>query len=106
MPDAVTVDATARGATVTPGAIAVPATLLAGLGAPFNTLDFDGNVRLSWTDWRVLNRNTYGQLVVTLDDIGFARLAREAARVVSGGVAGAGRVGDDRSFDEQRAAAC
>ncbi|SPB14251.1 general secretory pathway protein N [Caballeronia novacaledonica] len=69
MPDAVTVDANTRGATVTAGQIAVPATLLAGLGAPFNTLDFDGNVRLSWTDFRLLNRNTYGQVVVTLDDM-------------------------------------
>ncbi|KAK48525.1 type II secretion system protein N [Caballeronia sp. LZ029] len=69
MPDAVTVDATTRGATVTSGQIAVPATLLAGLGAPFNTLDFDGSVRLSWTEFRLLNRNTYGQVVVTLDDM-------------------------------------
>jgi general secretion pathway protein N len=69
MPDAVTVDATTRGATVTAGQIAVPATLLAGLGAPFNTLDFDGSVRLSWTEFRLLNRNTYGQVVVTLDDM-------------------------------------
>ncbi|WP_087670509.1 type II secretion system protein N [Caballeronia humi] len=75
MPDAVMVDASLRGSTMSAGAIAVPATLLAGLGAPFNTLDIDGNVRLAWTDWRVLGRNTYGQLVVTLDDIG-SRVSR------------------------------
>ncbi|BBU28835.1 general secretion pathway protein GspN [Burkholderia sp. THE68] len=69
MPDAVTVDATTRGATITAGQIAVPATLLAGLGAPFNTLDFDGSVRLSWTEFRLLNRNAYGQVVVSLDDM-------------------------------------
>ncbi|SAK44349.1 general secretion pathway protein N [Caballeronia temeraria] len=69
MPDAVIVDATTRGAMVTAGQIAVPATLLSGLGAPFNTLDFDGNVRLSWTEFRLLNRNAYGQVVVTLDDM-------------------------------------
>ncbi|WP_244814823.1 type II secretion system protein N [Caballeronia sp. Lep1P3] len=69
MPDAVIVDATRRGATLSPGAIAVPATLLAGLGAPFNTLNFDGTVRLSWTEMRVLGRNAYGQFVVTLDDM-------------------------------------
>jgi general secretion pathway protein N len=69
MPDAVTLDAAPRGATMSQGGIAVPATLLSGLGAPFNTLDFDGNVRLSWTEWRVLGRNTYGQLIVTLDDM-------------------------------------
>jgi general secretion pathway protein N len=75
MPDAVTVDAAPRGATVSPGAIVVPAALLSGLGAPFNTLDIDGDVQLSWTDWRVLGRNTYGQLVVTLNDIG-SRVSR------------------------------
>ncbi|SAK92352.1 type II secretion system protein N [Caballeronia ptereochthonis] len=69
MPDAVILDATTRGATLTSGQIAVPATLLAGLGAPFNTLDFDGSVRLSWTEFRLLNRNAYGQVVVTLDDM-------------------------------------
>jgi general secretion pathway protein N len=69
MPDAVIVDATPRGATLTASQIAVPATLLSGLGAPFNTLDFDGNVRLSWTEFRLLNRNAYGQVVVTLDDM-------------------------------------
>ena len=69
MPDAVTLDATTRGATLTEGQIAVPATLLSGLGAPFNTLDFDGNVRLAWTQFRLLNRNAYGQVVVTLDDM-------------------------------------
>ncbi|SAK42133.1 general secretion pathway protein N [Caballeronia calidae] len=69
MPDAVVVDATTRGAMVTAGQIAVPAALLAGLGAPFNTLDFDGSVRLSWTEFRLLKRNAYGQVVVTLDDM-------------------------------------
>jgi general secretion pathway protein N len=69
MPDAVSVDATRSGATLSAGQIGVPATLLAGLGAPFNTLNFEGDVRLSWTDFRVLGRNTYGQVVVTLDDM-------------------------------------
>lgn len=69
MPDAVILDVTRHGATITAGQIAVPATLLAGLGAPFNTLDFDGNVRLSWTEFRLLNCNAYGQMIVTLDDM-------------------------------------
>lgn len=69
MPDAVILDATTHGATITAGQIAVPAALLAGLGAPFNTLDFDGDVRLSWTEFRLLNRNAYGQVVVTLGDM-------------------------------------
>jgi general secretion pathway protein N len=69
MPDAVTLDANFRGATLSPGDIAVPATLLAGLGAPFNTLDMQGDVRLTWTEWRVLGRNTYGQLIVSLESM-------------------------------------
>ncbi len=68
MPDVV-VDANMRGATLTAGELAVPATLLAGLGAPFNTLNFEGSVRLNWTEFRVLGKNAYGQLVVTLDDM-------------------------------------
>ncbi|KMQ80952.1 General secretion pathway protein N [Candidatus Burkholderia pumila] len=69
MPDPVIVDVNLRGATLSAGQIAVPATLLAGLGAPFNTLNFEGSVRLSWTEFRVLGQNTYGQLAVTLDDM-------------------------------------
>ncbi|MGF6569983.1 general secretion pathway protein N [Paraburkholderia sp. GAS333] len=68
MPDPITVDATLRTATVTPGAMAVPASLLGGLGAPFNTLDLQGNVQLSWSDWRTFNREAFGQLTVTLND--------------------------------------
>ncbi len=66
MPDPVSVDATLRGATVSPGAIAVPASLLTGLGAPFNTLDVDGDVRLAWTTWRNFGEQTFGRLTVTL----------------------------------------
>ncbi len=69
MPDSVFVDAGLRGSTLSPGGIGVPASLLAGLGAPFNTLDMEGNVRLTWTEWRVLRGNTYGQVIVTLDDM-------------------------------------
>jgi general secretion pathway protein N len=43
--------------------------LLTGLGAPFNTLDLQGDVRLSWTDMRVLNQQAYGQLTVLLTDM-------------------------------------
>jgi general secretion pathway protein N len=69
MPDPVTVDATLRSATLSGGTIAVPASLLAGLGAPFNTLDLQGDVRLTWTDWRSFNRQAYGQLIITLNDM-------------------------------------
>jgi general secretion pathway protein N len=69
MPNPITVDATLRTATVTSGAMAVPASLLGGLGAPFNTLDLQGNVQLSWSDWRSFNREAFGQLTVTLNDV-------------------------------------
>jgi general secretion pathway protein N len=69
MPDAVFVDASRSGSTLSPGTITVPASLLAGLGAPFNTLDMDGDVRLAWTEWRVLGRSTFGQVTVTLDNM-------------------------------------
>ncbi len=69
MPDAVTLDATPRGATLTGGSIAVPASLLAGLGAPFNTLDLQGDVRLAWTNWRTLGNEAFGQLNVTLGEM-------------------------------------
>lgn len=69
MPDPITVDATLRSATVTPGAMAVPASLLSGLGAPFNTLDLQGDVRLAWSDWRTFNQEAFGQMTVTLNDV-------------------------------------
>jgi general secretion pathway protein N len=69
MPDPVFVDATPRTATLSGGSIVVPAALLAGLGAPFNTLDLQGDVRLTWTDWRSFNRQAFGQLIVTLNDM-------------------------------------
>jgi general secretion pathway protein N len=69
MPDPVTVDATLRSATVSQGTIGVPASLLSGLGAPFNTLDLQGDVRLTWSDWRIFNQETFGQLTVTLNEV-------------------------------------
>ena len=69
MPDAIEVDASPRAALISGGEIAVPAALLAGLGAPFNTLDLHGSVQLAWTPWRLLGQRAYGQLVVTLTDM-------------------------------------
>ncbi|WP_153098993.1 type II secretion system protein N [Paraburkholderia hayleyella] len=69
MPDAVMLEAQVRGATLSAGAMAVPASLLTGLGAPFNTLDLQGDVRLSWTAWRSIGQKAFGQLVVTLNEM-------------------------------------
>src|SRR5471030_467407 len=69
MPDSVFVVAALSGSTVSAGAIAVPASLRSGLGAPFNTLNMEANVRLTWTEWRMLGPNTYGQAIVTLGDM-------------------------------------
>ncbi|RFU47385.1 type II secretion system protein N [Paraburkholderia sp. DHOC27] len=68
MPTPITVDATRRGAILSQGAMAVPAALLTGLGAPFNTLDLEGNVQLAWSDWRSFDNEAFGQLTVTLLD--------------------------------------
>ena len=69
MAQPIDVNAAPRGTTITAGDIAVPAALLAGLGAPFNTLDLQGTVQLSWTPWRLLGARAYGQLTVTLTDM-------------------------------------
>ncbi|WGS42043.1 type II secretion system protein N [Burkholderia sp. JSH-S8] len=69
MPEPVTLDATWRGAVLSAGAMAVPASLLAGLGTPFNTLDLQGDVRLGWSDWRLIGSNAFGQLTVTIDEM-------------------------------------
>ena len=69
MPQPIEVNAAPRATTITSGDIAVPAALLAGLGAPFNTLDLQGTVQLSWTPWRLLGTRAYGQLTVTLTDM-------------------------------------
>ena len=69
MPDPVTLDATLGGATLSAGSIGVPASLLSGLGAPFNTLAFDGAVQLTWSPVRLIGHNVYGRLSVTLTDV-------------------------------------
>lgn len=69
MPAPVELDASPRGATLSEGRMAVPAALLKGLGAPFNTLDLQGGVRVSWTEWRLIRTSVFGQLTVTLDDM-------------------------------------
>ncbi len=58
-----------NGALVGAGDISVPASLLSGLGAPFNTLDLQGDTRLEWTDWHLLRSGAYGQLTVMLNDM-------------------------------------
>ena len=52
MPDAVVLDAGLRGGTVSAGNARLPASLLAGLGAPFNTLDLQAEVHATWSEWR------------------------------------------------------
>lgn len=61
-----------NGAIVNAGGISVPASLLSGLGAPFNTLDLQGDTRLEWTDWHLLRSGAYGQLTVILADMSSA----------------------------------
>lgn len=69
MAQAITLDATLRGAQVSSGAMAVPASLLAGLGTPFNTLDLQGDVRIDWSDWRLFGNDVFGPATVTINDM-------------------------------------
>jgi general secretion pathway protein N len=69
MPEPVSLDASFDGATVSAGGIAVPAALLSGLGAPFNTLDLQGGAHVAWTQWHLIRGNVFGGLTVTLDDM-------------------------------------
>jgi general secretion pathway protein N len=69
MPAPVELIATQREATLGSGSLMVPAGLLDGLGAPFNTLALRGDVRLQWTDWRIFGQRAFGHLTVTLSDI-------------------------------------
>jgi len=75
MPHPIELDLNLHQATLTGGSLMVPATLLAGLGSPFNTLDLKGDMRLDWTPCRVLGEQAYGQLNLTLTDLS-SRVAR------------------------------
>lgn len=65
----IVLDARRHLTTLSSGTLAVPAGLLTGLGAPFNTLDFQGDLRLDWTEWRLIEDRAYGGLVVSLRDL-------------------------------------
>lgn len=69
MPEPVTFIATTRSARLSAGSMTVPTALLTGLGAPFNTLDLQGNARLDWSDWRAFEQVVYGQLTITVTDL-------------------------------------
>jgi general secretion pathway protein N len=66
----IVLNASRNEARLSAGGIAVPASLLVGLGAPFNTLALEGDVRLEWTEWHVIGNRAYGQLTVRLKDMG------------------------------------
>lgn len=68
MPEPITLDASTAGATLSAGRLGAPASLLVGLGAPFNTLDLQGNFRIEWTNLRLLGGNAYGQIALRLAD--------------------------------------
>ncbi len=69
MPAPIELVATRREASLGSGSLVVPASLLDGLGAPFNTLALRGGVRLEWTAWRVFGARSFGRLTITLSDI-------------------------------------
>ena len=75
MPAPIEVLATLHDATLSAGSIDVPASLLDGLGAPFNTLALGGVVRLDWSEWRVFGNRAFGHLTVTMSDVA-SRISR------------------------------
>ncbi|MGY8526592.1 type II secretion system protein N [Paracidovorax citrulli] len=79
MPAPVGLDITAAGWQAQAGAMRLPASLLEGVGAPFNTLRPDGAMRLDWTALQGRFRNApgrpagvYGHLTVRLDQVSSA----------------------------------
>ncbi|WP_244786258.1 type II secretion system protein N [Cupriavidus pauculus] len=70
----VTVSVSPAGWTVQPGSMRLPASLLEGVGAPFNTLRPDGTMRIDWTalQGRFAGNQKYGHLSVQLDQMSAA----------------------------------
>jgi general secretion pathway protein N len=68
MPDAITLEAGLRQGRLSAGSARLPASLLTGLGAPFNTLDLQADVRVQWNDWRWFGQQGFGHLNVTVAD--------------------------------------
>ncbi|AZG13107.1 MULTISPECIES: type II secretion system protein N [Cupriavidus] len=70
----VTVAATPAGWTVQPGSIRLPASLLEGIGAPFNTLRPDGTMRVDWSalQGKFAGNQKFGHLTLQLDQMSAA----------------------------------
>lgn len=71
MPEAIILDLdfTTHRTILSAGTSAMPASLLRGFGAPFNTLDLQGDVQFMWTQWQAFGNSVYGCLTVTLNDM-------------------------------------
>ncbi|WP_019451646.1 type II secretion system protein N [Cupriavidus sp. BIS7] len=70
----VAVAVTPSGWSVQPGSIRLPASLLEGIGAPFNTLRPDGTMRIEWSalQGRFAGNQKYGHLSMQLDQMSAA----------------------------------
>lgn len=70
----VTVAVAPAGWTVQAGSIRLPASLLEGIGAPFNTLRPDGSMRIDWSalQGRFAGNQKYGHLTMQLDQMSAA----------------------------------
>lgn len=70
----VMVTAAPGGWTVQPGGMRLPASLLEGVGAPFNTLRPDGDMRIEWTalQGKYAGNQKYGHLTMQLDQMSAA----------------------------------
>ena len=101
MPGQIVLDASRAETTLSSGSMTVPAALLVGLGAPFNTLDLQGDLQLDWTNWRLIGPRAYGQFALALTDMASRVFAGTPARFVPGGVRRTGRVCHGRAQDPQ-----
>jgi len=70
----VTLAVTPAGWTAQAGAIRLPASLLEGIGAPFNTLRPDGQMRIDWSALRgrFAGNQTFGHLTLQFDQVSSA----------------------------------
>jgi general secretion pathway protein N len=69
MPKAFELTLTPRQALLSAGRLTLPASLLTGLGAPFNTLALQGDIQLEWNKWRLSSEHPSGELMIHLNNM-------------------------------------
>jgi len=75
LPQPVELDASLRRSTVSAGTLNIPASLLSGLGAPFNTLGLEGRMRLEWAACSAVGQSPFCQMTLSADQLS-SRMSR------------------------------